>query len=177
MTKTSAAPRMITPSRSSRVAAGAGAVSVHQPRRRRLGRGLGGGVEGEQDRGVAGGNAAGLGEDFEAGPVAGIVALGRRDRRRARRGPAASSARGAAERVGGHQRGRGLAEGAGLHLLAERGDPALAVERDVDGDPAAADRRALLDARLRALEPAQMRDRRGEAQDVAAVEGAGHGRL
>src|SRR5438105_2703427 len=71
MTKPNAAPSMMTPSRRTSVAAvaGSGGIGADGP-----GCSLGRGFEGEQDRGMARGEPAGVGEEVEAGPVAGIVA-------------------------------------------------------------------------------------------------------
>src|SRR3954470_16218538 len=108
MTKPSAAPSMMTPSRSSRVAAaGSGGIGAGSPGGR-----FRGGLEGEQDRGMAGGEPPRMGEDFEAGPVAGIVAAaGEKSGERVAR--LRQLRRGAPERMRAHQGGRSLAERAG----------------------------------------------------------------
>ena len=79
-----------------------------------------------------------------------------------------------ANRVGAHQRRRSLAKRASPNLLAEVGDPALVVEHDVDSNTTAAHRRPPLDAGLRMREPAMMRNRGREAQDIAVIEGRRH---
>ena len=82
-----------------------------------------------------------FGEHVEARPVAGIVTpAGEESGQRVAR--LAEFLGRAADRMGAHQRGRSLAERAGAHLLAELGHPALLVQYDIDGHPAAADRRA-----------------------------------
>src|SRR4051812_32863719 len=117
MTKPSAAPSMMTPSRSTRVVAVAGSGGIGT-------RGLGGGflrgLEGKQDGGVPGGEAPRLGEDGEPRPPPWIVApageiIGERVARLGKLGGAAP------DRVRAHQSGRCLAERAGAHLLTELG--------------------------------------------------------
>src|SRR4051812_26311806 len=112
MTKASAAPSMMTPSRRTRLVAeaGSGGIGARGP-----GGGFGRGLEGEQDRGMARGEAPRVGENGEARPAARIVApagkiIGKRISclDQLRRAPS--------DRVRAHQRSRGLAERAGAHL-------------------------------------------------------------
>jgi len=119
---------------------------------------------------MARGDAARAIEDAETGPDAGLVALS---------GEVAAQSvaslrqllRRPADGMPAHQGGRRLSERAGLHFLAHCGDPPLPVEGDVDSDAAATQRRTLLHARLRPLETPEVRDRSGEAEYVAAVDG------
>ena len=73
-------------------------------------------------------------ENVEPGPVARIVAAAAEEsgERVARRFELAGAA---ADRVRAHQRGGCLAERAGLHFLAEVGNPARFVQHDVDPRP------------------------------------------
>ena len=70
------------------------------------------------------------------------------------------------------QRGRGLAESAGVHLLRDRADPAVIVELDGDGDAAAAGRRAQLGPAVLPLELERLVERGREPQDLGRVERA-----
>ena len=80
----------------------------------------------------------------------------------------------AAKGIGSKQGGGGLAERAGLHLLPDLDHPSLPVHDEIDDDPAAAERRTLLDTRLRPLEPPKVRDGRREAQYVSIIEADRH---
>ena len=105
---------------------------------------------------------AGLIEDGQAGPVTGVVALALKIRRksitRLRKlgGFAAKSMR-------PHQRGRGLAECTGLHLLPKRHQGSVGIELDVDDDPTSAHRRRPLRASLRLRQTTMMRNRGRQA--------------
>lgn len=115
-----------------------------------------------------------ISENGKTRPIAGIVAsTGQEGGQLIARGRKLLPA--PPKRVRAQQRGRGLAQRAGLHLLPESGDSSLPVHDDIDDHPAAADRRALLDARLGIFEPVLMRNRSGKAEDVSIVEGGGHG--
>ena len=67
------------------------------------------------------------------------------------------------------QRGRGLAERAGVDLLRDQLDAALVVELDGDADPAAAGRRAQLRAAVLAIERARLAERCGESRRISVV--------
>ncbi len=108
------------------------------------------------------GEGPSIAEDFEARPLARLIAAageisGEIVPRSRQLGTAP------AKRSRPHQRSRGLAEGARLHLLPESGHSSLLVENDIDDDPTAADRRSLLDARLRVAKPLVVRNGSGKA--------------
>src|SRR6185436_16048204 len=138
MTKASAAPSRMTPSRRTRLVATAASGCMRAPGERG---GLGRGLEGEQDRRMAGGERPRRRQYFEARPVAGIVAAAGEEGGKGvtRAGQLLDRT---ADRMGPHQRRRRLAERAGAHFLAELGDPAVRIEPEIDHDSAAADRRA-----------------------------------
>ena len=137
MTNSSAAPSMMTPSR--RTSAVASAASAAGRLHQRAGRGERGGFGAPASKasridGWRAVNGRASRKMSRPGQSPGSSRLPARKAASASRASASSAAL-APDRVRAHQRGRGLAERAGLHLLAERGDPALLVEHDVDRRP------------------------------------------
>ena len=79
-----------------------------------------------------------------------------------------------ADHVAGHQRGRGLAEGAGLHLVGEVGDRAVP-HREVHRDGGAAELRMRGGTGVRGRQASQARDVGGQFEDATVVDVVEHG--
>ena len=79
-----------------------------------------------------------------------------------------------ADDVARHDRGRGLAERAGLHVMGEVGD-GVAVHLEVDGDGRAAQLGMRGRRGVGLLEPAQPGDIAGQLQNSAVVDVVQHG--
>src|SRR4051812_2274155 len=117
MTKASAAPSMMTPSRSRSVVAAAGSGGIGA---RGQSGGFGRGLEGKEDRGMARGEAPCVGENGKARPLPRVVAAAGQICGKRVAGPGQLRRR-PPDRMRAHQGRGGLAERAGPNLLAKLG--------------------------------------------------------